>query len=303
MGWNERILWVQMKKNTSLLPWSAAACVAFLCASTVTSGSILLSSGDFTVLGGTSITSTGTVGTVISNGNVGVSPGTSITGFFASDGGPAIIENGAIIGTGPVTDQARLDLGKVQVGLAGMAADANLSNVDMGGMTLLPGVYKFDVAAALTGALVLDGNGQNDAFWVFQIGTSLNTSVNSTVTVINPGSNLGSDYGVFWNAGAEIITGANNTLLGNYLSGTSITFGAQSDGGARALAMAAVTLDQNKINATGGLGGNDWTGGLMYDAMGGITAVPEPSTYAAMMGLSIFSLVVIRRRRRALAAA
>ena len=69
--------------------------------------SILLSAGDFTALGGTFISSTGTVGTTIRNGNIGLSPGATsgITGFP-----PAVIINGAIVATGAVTGQARLDL-------------------------------------------------------------------------------------------------------------------------------------------------------------------------------------------------
>jgi hypothetical protein len=141
-----------------------------------------------------------------------------------------------------------------------MPSDTNLSNVDLGGMTLFPGVYTYNAAATLNGALVLDGQGKNGAFWVFQIGTSFTGSVNSSVTVINPGSNGGSDYGVFWNAGSEIIVGANNALLGNYLSGTSVTLGAESGGSGRVLVLAAITLDQNALNSHGGPGGNDWTG-------------------------------------------
>lgn len=255
--------------------------------------SILLSAEDFAILGGTAITSTGTVGTVISNGNIGLFPGatTGITGFP-----PAVIENGTIIETGPVTDQAQADLRKMKVGLALMEEDMILSNMDMGGMTLTSGVYFFDGAATLNGALVLDGEGFDDAFWVFQISTSMTTSQNSTVSVINPGPNNASDYGVFWNVGTEIIFGANNTILGNYLSGTSITVGAQSSGGARALAFAGLTLDQNAINAFGGPEASDWSGGLRYDELGNIIPVPEPST-ALLSGLALFALLAMRRLR------
>jgi hypothetical protein len=249
---------------------SAASIALFF---TLTSGaSILLSAEDFTLLGGTAITSTGVVGTTIRNGNVGLSPGatTGITGFP-----PAVIQNGAIIGTGPVTRQARLDLIKAQVGLAGMASDKNLSNVNLGGKTLRPGVYTFGGAASLTGALVLDARGRNGAFWVFQIGTALTTSVNSSVTLINPGTNGGRDCGIFWNAGSAITIGANNRIAGNYLAGTSVTFGGKSNGGGHVLARAGITLDNNQINANGGPGGSTWTGGLKYNASGAV--VPNPA--------------------------
>jgi hypothetical protein len=276
-----------------LISWSVAALAALLWTPAL-GASILLSAEDFALLGGTAITSTGAVGTVISNGNVGLSPGatTGITGFP-----PAAILGGAIVATGPVTGQARLDLITVRTGLANMPSNTNLSNVDLGGMTLFSGVYTFNAAATLNGALVLDGQGQNGAFWVFQIGTSFTGSVDSSVTVINPGSNGGSDYGIFWNAGSEIIIGANNALLGNYLSGTSVTLGAQSGGSGRVLVLAAVTLDQNALNAYGGPGGNDWTGGLKYDPQGNVIPLPEPST-AVLIGLPIAGLLLMRRLRR-----
>jgi len=280
-------------KKETLIAWSLAAMAALFWIPAL-GASILLSSDDFALLGGTAITSTGAVGTVISNGNVGLSPGatTGITGFP-----PAAILRGAIIATGPVTGQARLDLITVRTGLANMPSDTNLSNVDLGGMTLFSGVYTFNAAATLNGALVLDGQGQNGAFWVFQIGTSFTGSVNSSVTVINPGSNGGSDYGIFWDAGSEIIVGANNALLGNYLSGTSVTLGAESGGSGRVLVLAAITLDQNSLNTHGGPGGNDWTGGLMYDQFGNVIAIPEPST-AALVGLPVAGLFLMRRFRR-----
>ncbi len=253
------------------LPSTWAATLALFATALSASATILLSSENFTVLGGTAITSTGVVGTVIRNGNVGLAPGatTGITGFP-----PAVVQNGAIIATGPVTGQARLDLIKAQVGLAGMPTDKILSNVDLGGKTLHPGVYTFSGAATLNGALVLDARGRNGAFWVFQIATALTTSVNSTVIMIHPGSNGGKDCGIFWNAGSGITIGANNRIAGNYLAGTSITFGAKSQGGGRALARAGVSLANNQLDAKGGRSGTGWSGGLKYDASGAV--VPDP---------------------------
>ncbi len=251
-----------------LIPLPVAALAVLLCfPASESAQSILLSAGDFTLLGGTAITSTGVVGTTIRNGNVGLSPGatTGITGFP-----PAVVVGGAIIATGAVTGQARLDLITASVGLAGMASNANMSTVDLGGKTLAPGVYTFNSAASLSGALVLDAQGQNNVAWVFQIGTALTTAINSTVTFINLGTNGGSDLGVFWNAGSAVNIGANNQLVGNYLAGTSITFGGLSNGGGRALALAGISLDNNIINAHGGLGGGDLTGGLMYSLSGAV---------------------------------
>jgi uncharacterized protein YhjY with autotransporter beta-barrel domain len=250
-----------------LLSSLMAAALALCLASRGPAQSILLTAGDYSLLGGTAITSTGTAGTTIRNGNVGLSPGATsgITGFP-----PAVIVNGAIIATGPVTAQARLDLIRAQVGLAGMPSSANMSTVDLGGKTLAPGVYTFNGAASQSGALVLDAQGQNSVAWVFQIGTAYTSAINSTVTFINLGSNGGSDLGVFWNAGSAVNIGANNQLVGNYLSGTSIVMGGLSAGGGRALALAGISLDTNTVNARGGLGGGDYTGGLKYSPSGAV---------------------------------
>ncbi|MEO5914754.1 MAG: ice-binding family protein [Luteolibacter sp.] len=251
---------------------ACAASLALFISAPFSSATILLSAENFALLGGTAITGSGVAGTIIRNGDVGLSPGATsgITGFP-----PAVIENGAIIATGPVTGQARLDLIKAQVGLAGMPSDKTLSNIDLGGKTLRPGVYTFGGAAKLTGDLVLDARGRNGAFWVFQIGTALTTTVNSTVTLINPGSNGGRDCGIFWNAGSGITIGANNHIAGNYLAGTSITFGAKSSGGGHALARAGISLDNNQIDAIGGPGVTGWSRGLKYDASGAV--VPNPA--------------------------
>jgi hypothetical protein len=264
-----------MKKQKHL-PLSLVALFAlFLSPAILSVKSILLSAANYAVLGGTAITSTGVVGTAIVNGNVGLAPGatTGITGFP-----PAIVTGGgAIIGTGGATSQARLDLIRAKVGLAGMPANANMSNVNLGGKTLKPGVYKFNAAAGLTGALTLDARGQNNVYWVFQIGTALTTSVNSTVTVINVGSHGGRDIAIYWNAGSAITFGANNDILGNYLAGTSITVGSKSSGTGRTLALAKVALDNNIVVSRGGPNGSDWTGGLVYDLAGKVMLSSTPS--------------------------
>jgi len=225
------------------------------------------------------------VGTNIISGNVGLAPGATsgITGFP-----PAIVTGGgAIIATGGETSQARLDLITAEVGLAGMPANVNLSNTNLGGLTLPPGVYKFNGAAFLTGDLKLDAQGQNHAFWVFQMGTTLITSVGSSVKIINTGSNGGSDDGVFWNAGSGITIGLNNQILGNYLAGTSVTFSGTTHGAGRALALAAVTLDNNVVNSRGGPAGSDWTGGLKYDLNGNV--VPLGGAATLVLGLPVIT--------------
>lgn len=259
---------------------AVVALAAMLCIPLSGPAQVLLSNTDFAILGGTAISVGGPGPNAIVNGHVGLSPGatSNITGFppavvsgITAGGSPA-----AIISTGGLTGQARADLITARNALSAMPiVPANiLSNLDLG--TLAPlgaGVYTFDGAAIQTGTVVLDANYQNAVAWVFNIGTSLTTSVNSAVTFINLGTNGGNDLGLFWNTGTAINIGDNNTIAGNYLAGTSISFtGITSTlgaGGTRALALAGVSFaGPGSINPLGGPGGGDYDGGLKYDLNG-----------------------------------
>jgi hypothetical protein len=268
--------------------WAAAALSV---PATGSAQSILLSASSFSLLGGSAITNTGV--TIISGGNVGLYPTaeSAITGIP-----PAVITGGTAIATGTVTEQAQTDFAKAAAGLADMPSTLNLSGEDLGNMTLGPGVYTFGAAAELTGTLTLDADFQNNAFWVFQIGSTLTALTGSSVTVINLGSNGGSDDGIFWDAGTAIVIGVGSQVLGNYLAGTSITFDTSVQGSARALAVDAISLDTNIVNAEGGPDNSDWTGGLTYNDIGQVVPVPEPAAYAGILSLGVMGLVLWRRR-------
>lgn len=280
-------------KTKSLIPLPIAALAVLFCAP-MAGAQVLFEAGEFALLGGTSIVNNGA--TEIHNGDIGLWNGTSISGFQNSDPvGPGVLVDGVIRPVSP--DEASKPgmeaLIKLQNGLAAMTPDAILGN-QLAGQELLPGVYQLG-AADLTGDLVLNGNGQNNAFWVFQIGSTFVTGANAKITVINAGSNGGSDYGVFWNAGTGITTGADSELLGNFLAGTTITMGARSFGSGRALALTDISLDANNFDVFGGPGGGDWSGGLMYNEFGEVVAIPEASTYAVLFGFA--ALVMVGRRR------
>lgn len=252
--------------------------------------SILGAAGNFTVLGGTAVTSSGAIGTIITTGDVGSAA--AVTGFP-----PGVVTGGAVVTIdSSVVDPALADLVKAAQGLTGMPSNADESSLDLGGMTLLPGVYTFTSTATLDGALTLDANFRNNVFWVFQIGSSFTTAANSSVTLINPGSNDGSDDGIYWDTGSAITFGANNRILGNYLATTSITFDDGTTGSGRALAQAGITLATTVLDSHGGPGNSDWTSGLRYNAMNNVVPVPEPAAFLWLVPLGVMGFVLSRRR-------
>jgi hypothetical protein len=268
--------------------FSTVAALASLCFSSTPASaqSILKTAGNFSVLASQAITVAGT-GFSIKNGDVGLFPAatTNITGFPPGTVTGITISGSAagIIATGGATQQAEADLQVAATGLAAMTPNMNFSSVDMANLgPLPPGVYKWNAAATLTGALVLDAQGHNGVAWVFQFGTGLTTAVNSSVTIINAGSNGGSDDGVFWNAATgAIVFGDNNTVLGNYIAYTSISFTGSTlllgGGGVRFLALnAAVSFaGPGSVTADGGPGGGDFTGGL---SLSGSAVVVTPGS-------------------------
>jgi type VI secretion system secreted protein VgrG len=145
-------------------------------ASAASAQSPLGSAQNFAVLGATTVTNTGAT---IVTGDVGVSPGTAITGF------PPGVVVGTIHAGDAVAAQAHSDAVLAYAGLVAVACDTNLSGQDLGGLTLTPGVYCFDSSAQLSGTLTLDAQGDPDALFVFQIASTLTTASYSSVVVIN----------------------------------------------------------------------------------------------------------------------
>lgn len=156
--------------------------------------------------------------------NVGVSPGTAITGFFpTTPTGPGIVTPpGTLHSADEVAGQAKTDLNTAYNSAAGQTSPTEEYNDDpheFGGQTLTPGLYKADVSAGITDTLTLDAQGNPDAVWVFQIGSTLTTADNSTVSFINGAS----PCNVYWQVGSSATLGTNSTFVGTILADTSIT--------------------------------------------------------------------------------
>lgn len=200
--------------------------------------------GAFTVLAATTVTNTGP--TVISadagvGGNLGVSPGTAVTGFPPG----VVTPPGTMHAADAVAAQAQNDLTTAYNDLAGRACNSNLTGQDLGGLTLTAGVYCFDTSAQLTGTLTLDGQGNPDAIFIFQIGSTLVTSVGSSVLLINGAQACN----VYFQVGSSATLGAGSAFNGNILALVSISVGANTNVQGRLLARTgAVTLDSDTIN-------------------------------------------------------
>ncbi|MCA1647798.1 MAG: DUF3494 domain-containing protein, partial [Chloroflexi bacterium] len=192
----------------------------------------------FAVLAGQTVTNTGPSAIV---GDLGVSPGSAVTGF------PPGTVNGGTIHAGDATAaQAQADLTTAYNNLAGQACITNLTGQDLGGLTLVPGAYCFSSSAQLTGTLRLDGQNDPNAVFIFQVGSTLTTASNSSVSVINSANACN----VYWQIGSSGTLGTGTTFAGSLLALTSLTLmtGVNVSTG-RALARnGAVTLDSSNVN-------------------------------------------------------
>ena len=190
---------------------------------------------DFGVLGASTVTNTGLTEVT---GDVGVSPGTAVTGF------PPGIVNGTIYSAGAVAAQAQSDLTAAYNDAEGRACQVDLTGQDLGGMTLTDGVYCFSSSVGLTGTLTLDAQGDPNAVFIFQIGSTLTTASASSVNLINGAQSCM----VVWQVGSSATLGTTTAFSGNVLALTSntATTGVTVDG--RLLAQnGAVTLDSNTV--------------------------------------------------------
>ena len=202
------------------------------CAQTAIS---LGTAANFEVLAGSGVTNTGKTNVT---GNLGVSPGTAVTGFP-----PGTVTGGSII-IGGSAATAQADLTTAYNNAQGLTLCPITVSGDLGGLTLTPGLYKSTSSLAITGTLTLDAQGNANAVFIFQIASTLTTASGANIVLAN-GAQASN---VFWAVGSSATLGTTSIFKGTIMAYASITIttGAELDG--RALArVAAVTMDTNTI--------------------------------------------------------
>jgi hypothetical protein len=224
--------------------------------------------GNFAVLAGSAVTNTGP--SVIS-GSVGLDPGSAVTGFP-----PGIVLAGTTQVDNGVALQAKNDLVTGYNDAAGRSSTATISG-DLAGRTLTSGVYTSASSLGLSGALTLDAQGDPNAVFIFQAGSSLIVGSGAQVNLIGGAQACN----VYWQVGSSATIGTGASFIGNIMALTSIsmTTGATLQGSALAR-NGAVTLDTNTITratcaaGTGGSATPTTGGGGTTTTGGGSTTGP-----------------------------
>jgi hypothetical protein len=190
----------------------------------------------FAVLAGSTITNTGS--SVIS-GDIGLSPGTSITGFP-----PGVQSSGTTDQTDATALNAEGATTTAYLDAAGRTP-FSVAPSDLGGSTLTDGVYESASSMTLTGTLTLNGAGNADSVFIFQAGSTLITASGSNVVLENGAQACN----VFWQVGSSATVGTTSDFAGTIMALSSVTLDTGATVRGRALARnGAVTLDDNTIS-------------------------------------------------------
>jgi hypothetical protein len=208
----------------------------------------LRSTSRFALLAGSGITS---VPTSNIRGDVGISPSarSTIAGLTPVEVTGSILAADDGGATAVLLTTAKGDLTTAYNDAAGRSlAPVLVPNADLGGRTLAPGLYKSTGTLSVTGDLTLDGQGDANAVFIFQVASTLTAAPGSKVILIGRATAAN----IFWQVGTSAALGTTTQFKGTIMADQSVSLatGATLDG--RALArIGAVTLDANTITTPG----------------------------------------------------
>jgi hypothetical protein len=180
----------------------------------------------FVAVAGAGLSNSNSSGTTTLNGDVGLSP----TATCMGDGSPCTLTNPVINGTlyandaGGVAAQAKVDL--VAAYVDAMSRPVGTTVNDISGMVLAPGVYTSGstMSIAVGGTVTLDGQGDANAVWIFQVGSSLTVNNNAQVLLTNGAL----AKNVYWAIFASSTLGSDVSFQGSVLAGASNSVGTDS---------------------------------------------------------------------------
>jgi hypothetical protein len=226
----------------------------------------------FAVLAGSGITVAGAVNTTTITGDIGTYPTPSVTGLgnVVLNGVNQTADSGLML-------NAKNALTAAFVDAAGRPVTTYYPAIsDLGGLTLISGVYNDPTSFGLTGTLTLDAQNNPDAVWIFQMGSTLTTASDSSVVLLNGAQACH----VFWVVGSSATLGTGTDFMGNILADQSITLNNGATVLGRLLAEnGAVTLDANTITRS------------VCNASGGGTSVPDTGSTLPLLGFGMVSLL------------
>jgi hypothetical protein len=193
------------------------------------------SAANFAVLAATTVTNTGST---VLTGDLGVSPGTAVTGFPPGTSG-TVHPGDAVAAT------AQTDLTAAYNNAAGQPpTTTGLSAI--ANQTLTPGVYNASSSLLVNGTVILDGQGDQNAVFIFQMGSTLTTASASGIELINGAQ----PCNVFWQVGSSATLGTGSTFAGTILAQASITVTTgDTVAGSMLARTGAVTLDDDTVSA------------------------------------------------------
>jgi hypothetical protein len=179
----------------------------------------------YSVLGGSTVTNTGSS---VLSGDLGVYPGNTTPGFSS-----ATIHGATHAGDAQAA-QAKSDLTTAYNSAAGLTPTQTSLGASLVGGTHNPGVYHASSS--------LDGQGDPNAVFVFQIGSALTTASSARIRL----TGAAQACNVFWQVSSSATLGTNNAFVGTIMALDSITVTTGTTVQGRALARnGAVTLDDN----------------------------------------------------------